>query len=308
MDRLESMQVLLAVVEAGTLSGAGRQLGMPLATVSRKVSDLETHLKTQLLIRSTRQLTLTEAGRAYVVACKRILGDMLEAERAAMGEYSAPCGELVLAAPMVFGRLHLLPVVCDFLERYPDIRARLLLSDRNVNLLEDSVDLALRIGALPDSGQNAARLGTIQRVVCASPAYLAARGRPLDPRELTAHRCVSFELPVAAEKWRFTIGGEQVSVPIAPCLAANTAEAAVDAAVAGTGITCVLSYQVEAALRAGQLELLLREFEPAPIPVSFLYPGQSHMPAKLRALLDFAIPRLRARLQSANAALDATPA
>ena len=172
MDRFESMTVLLTAVEAGSLSAAGRRLGMPLATVSRKVSELETHVKARLLSRSTRKLTLTDAGRDYVVACKRILEDVNEAERAASGEYSAPRGELIVTAPIVFGRLHVLPVTTEFLAAYPEVAVRLVLGDRVVNLLEDQVDLAVRIGELPDSSLIATRVGTIRRVVCGSPDVL----------------------------------------------------------------------------------------------------------------------------------------
>jgi DNA-binding transcriptional LysR family regulator len=304
MNRLEAMGVLLAVVDAGSLSAAGRKLGMPLATVSRKVSELEAELKTRLLIRSTRQLTLTEAGRGYVAACRRILDDVNEAERAAAGEYTAPRGELVVTAPVVFGRLHVLPVLIEFLRAYPEINVRLALGDRLVNLLEDHVDLALRIGSLPDSGLIATQLGNIRRVVCASPAYLSTAGAPAAPRNLAAHECISFELLATANTWRFNIEGADSSVPIHPRLIVSTAEAAIDAAIAGVGITCVLSYQIESALRTGALRLLLESFEPLPLPVSFLYSSQGRLPLKLRALLDFAAPRLRIRLQQAQAALE----
>lgn len=297
------MAVLLAVMDAGSLSAAGRKLGMPLPTVSRKLSELETHLKARLLTRSTRRLTLTDTGRSYLAACRRILDDIHEAERAAAGEYSEPRGELVVTAPVVFGRLHVLPILSEFLKVYPEVNVRLALGDRIVNLLEDHVDLALRIGALPDSGLTATSLGTIRRIVCASPAYLAERGTPGDPRDLGTHQCVSFELFAAANEWRFRVDGNDAVVPIQPRLTVSTAEAAIDAAIAGVGITCVLSYQVESALRAGLLALLLRRFEPPPMPVSFLYSGQGRLPLKLRALLDFAAPRLRAQLQRAETAL-----
>ena len=303
MNNLESMRVLVAVVDAGSLSAAGRRLGMPLATVSRKVSDLEAELKTRLLIRSTRQLTLTESGRGYVAACRRILDDVHEAECAAAGEYSAPRGELVVTAPVVFGRIHVLPVVTEFLQAFPDVNVHLALGDRIVNLLDDHVDLALRIGVLSDSGLVATNLGSIRRVVCASPAYLVKHGTPRDPHDLGAHRCVSFELFAPASTWRFQVDQTQLIVPIHPRLTVSTAEAAIDAAIAGLGVTCVLSYQVESALRAGALTLLLESYEPAPLPVSFLYSSQGRLPLKLRALLDFAAPRLRARLQKAQAAL-----
>jgi DNA-binding transcriptional LysR family regulator len=304
VDRLEAMGVLLSVIDAGSLSAAGRKLGMPLATVSRKVSDLEAELKTRLLIRSTRRLTLTEAGRGYVSACRRILEDVNEAERAAAGEYSAPRGELVVTAPVVFGRLHLLPVLNEFLQAYPEVTVRLALGDRIVNLLEDHVDLALRIGPLPDSGLIGTHLGSIRRVVCASPVYLAKSGVPAAPRDLAGHECISFELFATANSWRFTVDRADISVPVRARLIVSTAEAAIDAAIAGLGITCVLSYQIESALRAGALRLLLESFEPPPLPVSFLYSSQGRLPLKLRALLDFAAPRLRIRLQQAQATLE----
>jgi DNA-binding transcriptional LysR family regulator len=303
MNRLEAMGVLLAVVDAGSLSAAGRKLGMPLATVSRKVSELEAELKTRLLIRSTRRLTLTEAGSGYVAACRRILEEVNEAERAAAGEYRAPRGDLVVTAPVVFGRLHVLPVVVEFLRAYPEVNVRLVLGDRMVNLLEDHVDLALRIGSLPDSGLIATQLGTIRRVVCASPAYLSNAGTPATPHDLAAHQSISFEFFTMANTWRFNVEGADTSVPIHPRLIVPTAEAAIDAAIAGVGITCVLSYQIESALRAGTLRLLLESFEPRPLPVSFLYSNQGRLPLKLRALLDFAAPRLRTRLQQAQATI-----
>jgi DNA-binding transcriptional LysR family regulator len=303
MNRLESMEVLLTVVDAGSFSAAGRQLGMPIATVSRKVSDLEAALKTRLLIRSTRQLSLTDSGRSYVAACRKILEQVQEAERAAAGEYSAPRGELVVTAPVVFGRLHLLPVLTEFLQAYPEVAVRLILGDRIVNLLEDHVDLALRIGALPDSGLIATQLGSVRRVVCASPGYLLKKGTPQRVQELAGHDCVSFDLLAPGDTWRFPEDRAEIAVPVHPRLAVSTAEAAIDAAVSGLGMTCVLSYQVESAVRAGDLTLILESFEPAPLPVSLLYASQGRLPLKLRALLDFATPRLRARLQKSAEAL-----
>jgi DNA-binding transcriptional LysR family regulator len=199
------------------------------------------------------------------------------------------------------------PIVCEFLLAYPEVNVRLALGDRIVNLLEDHVDLALRIGALPDSGLIATSLGAVRRVACASPTYLAERGVPLHPRDLSGHQCISFELFSAADAWRFRVDADELIVPIHSRLVVTTAEAAIDAAISGVGVTCVLSYQVESAVRAQQLEVILRPFEPAPLPVSFVYSGQGRLPLKVRALLDFAAPRLRARLQGADAVL-ATPA
>ena len=184
MDRLEAMSLLVAVAEAGSLSAAGRKLGVPLPTVSRKISDLEAHLNTRLLTRSTRKLALTDSGVAYVAAAKRILDEVSEAERAASGEHAAPRGDLVITAPVVFGRLHVLPVIAEFLGRWPEINVRLVLADRNLHLIDDHIDMAVRIGALADSALVATRVGAVRRVVCGSPAYFAAHGVPKSPEDL----------------------------------------------------------------------------------------------------------------------------
>jgi len=304
MDRLESMSVLLAAVEAGSLSGAARRLGTPLATVSRKVSELETHLKTRLLTRSSRRLTLTDAGRAYVAACKRILEDITEAERAASGEYRAPKGELVITAPIVFGRLHVLPVAVDFLRAYPEVDVRLFLADHVVNLLEGRIDLAVRIGDLPDSSLVASRVGLIRRVVCGSPAYFAERGMPETPDDLQTHECITFQGQSSPETWTFGSGRTEISVPIHSRLVVNTAEAAIDAAIADAGIARVLSYQIATAVGSGSLALTLEDFEPAPLPVSLVHIGHGLLPAKLRAFLDFALPRLKARIPKSASSID----
>ena len=296
MDRLDAMSVLLAVVDAGSLSAAGRRLGMPLATVSRKLADLEAHLKARLLSRSTRRLALTDTGRAYVDACKRILDEVGEAERAAAGEYSVPKGELVVTAPLVFGRLHVLPVVTEFLLAYPAVDIRLALGDRISHLLDEHLDLAVRIGPLADSSLTATGVGWLRRVVCGSPAYLAARGTPKAPAEVGAHDCITFDAMAAAEQWTFRLGKSDSAVSVHSRLVVNTAEAAVEAAKAGLGLTRLLSYQIDAAHRAGELKVVLEGFEPPPIPVSMVFNAQQRIPLKLRAFLDFAAPRLRERL------------
>jgi DNA-binding transcriptional LysR family regulator len=296
MDRLESMSTLLAAVEAGSLSAASRKLGMPLATVSRKVSELEAHLRTRLVNRTSRRFTLTDAGRSYIAACKRILEDIGEAERAAAGEFIAPRGDLMITAPIVFGRVHVLPVAIEFLKSYPDIDIRVALADRVVNLHEDDVDLAVRIGDLPDSSLIATRVGSIRHVVCGSPAYFVERGTPRSPDELAAHDCITFDGLMSPNSWKFEVGKSIVSVAIHSRLTVNTAEAAIDAAIAAIGVTRVLSYQVASPLRAGMLALALRKFEPTPWPVNLVYAGQGLLPLKLRAFLDFAAPRLKARL------------
>lgn len=296
MDRLESMLTLIAAVDAGSLSGASRKLRMPLATVSRKVSELEAHLRTRLVNRTNRRLSLTDAGRAYVAACRRILEDIGEAERAATGEYIAPRGDLVVSAPVVFGRLHVLPVAVEFLRAYPDINLRMTLADRVINLQEDGVDLAVRIGDLPDSSLVATRVGSIRRVVCGSPAYFAQRGTPKSPSELSALDCITFDGLMPPDSWKFAVGKSVVSVQIHSRLIVNTAESAIDAAIAAIGVTRVLSYQAASALRAGTLAVVLRQFEPAPWPVNLVYAGRGLLPLKVRVFLDFAAPRLKSRL------------
>jgi DNA-binding transcriptional LysR family regulator len=253
-------------------------------------------LRTKLINRTNRSLTLTDAGRAYVAACKKILEEIGEAERVAMGEYSEPKGDLTLTAPVVFGRLHVLPVAIEFLTAYPDINLRMILADRMINLLEDPVDVAVRIADLADSSLVAARVGSIRRVVCASPAYFAKRGVPETPQDLAAHDCISFDGFSSANTWNFQAGKFEAGVRVRSRLTANTAEAAIDAAIAGLGVTRVLSYQIADALRAGALVTALEKFEPMPVPVSLVYSGHGSLPQKLRAFLDFARPRLRARL------------
>lgn len=292
MDRLEAMSILLTAVEAGSLSGAGRRLGIPLATVSRKVSELEAHLGTRIFNRTSRQLTPTDAGVAYIAACRRILDEVDEAERMASGEFRTPKGDLIVTAPIAFGRLHLLPVVVDFLRTFPEIDIRLVMADRWVDLLEDPVDVALRIGTLADSGLVAIRLGTLRHLVCASPAYLAEHGTPRTLDDLRDHACVTFQGLTTAGQWTFSEG----SLTPRTRLVVDTAEAAIDAAVAGVGITRVLCYQAAAAARAGTLKVILEDIEPPALPVSLVHTGERLLPLKLRAFLDFAAPRVKAHL------------
>jgi DNA-binding transcriptional LysR family regulator len=296
MNRLLAMKVVVDVAEAGSLSAAARGSGLPLATVSRRIAELEAHLGVRLFNRTSRRLDLTEAGRGYLVAARRILEDVAEAERTAKGEYAAPRGDLIITAPLVFGRLHVLPVVVDFLAEFPEVDVRLVLNDRNVNLIEDHIDLAVRIGDLPDSSLVAIGVGAISRVVCGSPAYLERRGRPSTPHDLTSHDCVTFESLVPQSSWTFVSGKSEVAAQIRPRLTVNTAEAAIDAAVAGVGLTRVLAYQAAAALADGRLETVLGEFQAPPSPVNLVHSGGRLLPRKVRAFLDLAAPRLRASI------------
>jgi DNA-binding transcriptional LysR family regulator len=221
-----------------------------------------------------------------------------EAERAAAGEYAAPRGELVVTAPIAFGRLHVLPVVIECLARYPEIDVRLTLSDRNVDLIDAHIDVAVRIGALADSGLVATRVGFVRRVVCASPDFIARHGEPKAPSDLTGLACIGFE-GLGAGGWTFEASGARAAPAVKPRLTVTTAEAAIDAATAGVGVTRVLSYQAAEAVAAGTLTIVLASFEPAPLPVQLVHAGQGLLPQKTRAFLDLATERLRGALRAA---------
>ncbi len=296
MDRLDAMHVMLTAVECGSLSKASRKLGQPLATVSRKVSELESHLKADLLVRSSRGLELTPAGRTYVTSARTILEQLNEAERTAAGEYAEPRGDLVVTAPVMFGRLHVLPVVTAFLAAFPAVSVELMLTDRVAHFLEDHVDVALRIGDLPDSGLIATRLGAVRRLTCASPAYLASHPAPVVPQDLADHDVISFESVSTPTTWRYWSDGNELAVTLRSRLGVNTIDAAIDASLAGAGVVRAVSYQVADHVRGGRLQLLLEAYEPVPPPVHLVYDKQNRLPLKLRAFVDYAVPRLRDRL------------
>ena len=296
MDRLESMSVFVAVVETGGFSAASRHLNMPLATVSRKVTELEQHLKVRLLMRTTRAIRLTEAGEGYFVTCRRLLDELGEAERSVAGEFSAPRGTLVIAAPIVFGRIHLLPVISAFLSTYPDVRVDLRLADRLVNLDEEHIDVTLRIAHLDDSSFTAMKIGDVRQVICGSPEYFKKRGTPMTPADLSGHDTVAFTMQSDVE-WPFIVGGQVRRVRLEPRLRVTTAEAALDAAASGSGLTRLLCYQVAAALADGRLRAVLEDFELPSVPAQLVYRGGRLLPQKMRAFLDFARPRLAPRLQ-----------
>jgi DNA-binding transcriptional LysR family regulator len=302
MDRLEAMSILMQVVDRGSFSAAARDLRVPLATVSRKVADLEAHLGARLLVRTTRRLAPTDAGLAYLAATRRILEAVDEAERKAAGEFETPRGDLVLTAPILFGRLHVLPVVADFLAAYPEIDVRLVLTDRNLDLVDEHVDLAVRIGSLPDSTMVATRIGSMRTVVCASPALLAEHGTPRTPADLAKMPCISFATPSRFATWAFGRTGARraAEISIKPRLAVTTAEAAVWAAARGVGAVRVLRYQCADAVRAGHLRIVLAKHEPEPLPVHLVHAARGALPTKMRVFLDFASARLRSGLTGEN--------
>lgn len=300
MDRLEAMAVFLAAAEMGSFSKASRKLGVPLATVSRKMADLETHLRATLFMRSAKGLELTPAGRSYSASAKAILEQVVEAERTAAGEYTEPKGDLVVTAPIMFGRLHVLPVVTRFLSSYPEVSAGLVLTDRVTDFLDDQVDVALRAGNLPDSNLVAVGLGSIRSVVCGSPEYLDTRGEPTELEDLALHSVISFDNISASVQWSFWSDGEEIKTSIQSRLSVNTIDAAIDAGLSGAGLIRAMSYQVAEHVRQRRLRVVLEKFEPKPRPIHLLYDRQGRLPLKLRTFVDFVVPLLRERLLDAK--------
>jgi len=298
MDRFEAMRTLVAAVDGGSLSAASRTLNIPLPTVSRRVSDLETMLGSQLVVRTSRRLLLTESGTAYVASARRVLDELAEAERAASGEYRAPRGELLITAPIMFGKMHVAPVIHDFLGAYPEVTVRLALTDGVVDLVESHVDVAVRLGNLPDSTLVAKRVGEVRWVTCASPDYLARRGAPSSPEELADHDCIAYEGLELWRDWTFAgTRGEQTTI-IRPRFSVNTADAVIAAAAAGVGIAYIISYQAADSVRDGILVPILRDWAPSTFPVQIVHASRPHQPLKLRAFLDFVGPRLQQRLRA----------
>jgi len=303
VDKFEAMSAFVAVAKARGFSAAARQLGIPLATINRRVLDLEREMSVRLLHRSTRQVVLTEIGQSFFVTCERILDEVREAQEAATGEYRAPKGLLTITAPMGFGRLYLQPVALEFLAAFPDINLKLVLVDRVVHLIDENIDLALRISELPDSSLIARPLGHVQMVVTASPGYLERHGLPKQPSDLMQQDCIAWSSVEPLNSWWFREGASDRTFPVRTRLATSSADSAISAAHAGLGLVQTTSYQAEPGLRDGRLTLVLRAFECAPTPVSLVYARQRLLPLKVRAFIDFAVPRLSDRLQSIAATL-----
>jgi len=291
------MAMLVSSVEEGSLSAGARKLRVPVATLTRNVNDLEALVGAKLLVRTTRRLELTDAGTEYVASAKQILEQVEEQERRAAGEFLAPRGELVVTTPVQVARLRILPVIDQFLAQYPEIKIRLMQSDRNIDLVDARADVAIRLGRLRDSGLVATRLGSLRVVVVASQDLLDHHGTPTEPDDLRRCPWVVFESPNLFP-WRFrNPDSEQIfSVSNEPRLIVSSPDAAVDAAIDGIGATLVLEHDVHAAVQAGELQYLLPEFEVEPIPVHFVHVSRTIMPIKLRSFIDFAVPRLREML------------
>jgi len=291
MDRFTAMTAFVTVAELQGFAAAARKLRVSPPVVTRLVAALEEQLSIRLLQRTTRSVALTDAGTRYLERARRILGDLDEAERTARAERTDPAGRLVISAPEVFGRREVAPLVSDFLARNPAVTSELVLADRLVNLVEEGVDVAVRIGVLRDSSLRARAVGATRRVVVASPAYLAARKRPRSPADLASHTLVHFRSIAAQPEWRFHRGGREVKIPIAPRLVTNSADAAIGHAERGGGLAMVLAYQVRELVRAGRLEIVLARYEPPPLPIQLVYPGARLPSANLRAFIELAATR-----------------
>lgn len=294
MDHLQTMRAFVAVADVQGFAAAARRLAMSPPALTRAIVALETRIGTRLLHRTTRAVRLTEAGARFLADCKRILAEIEEAEAAAAGSALEPRGQLAVTAPVLFGRMYVAPIVFDFIDRYEGVTVRTLFIDRSVDLVDEGLDVAVRIADLPDSSLTAIPVGSVRRVVCASPRYLAVHGRPRTPDELAKHRTIAFSPTPTAVDWTFASGSKVRTVHPPAQLIVNGADIAIAAAVAGRGLARALSYQIAAQVRARRLEIVLVDFELKPLPINLVYPEGRRAAAKVRAFVDMAVDRLRA--------------
>ena len=289
MDRIDAMQAFVAVADLRGFAPAARKLGLSPSGVTRLIAALEDRLGARLLQRTTRQVTLTDVGARYLERARRILSDVEEAERAAEGERTKPSGRLVVSAPIGFGRLHVSPVMSAYLKRYPDVSGELRLSDRMINLVEDGVDLAVRIGHLPDSTLVARHVGEMRRIVVASLGYLKGRGEPRRPEAIASHETIQFGATTASPEWHFAEDGREIRVECTPRFSTNSADAAIQYALRDGGLTRVLAYQAADAIKRGRLKIVLGKFEQPPLPIHIVYPTSRLLSAKVRAFIDLVV-------------------
>ncbi len=293
MDRFRELSTFVAVAENGAFNAAARRLNLSPPAVTRLVTALEARIGARLFTRTTRQVALTEAGERLLADATRILAELAEAEASAAGAHQSPRGTLRVTAPVMFGQRHIAPILRDYLDAYPDVAATVLFVDRIVDLIDEGLDVAIRIGELPDSSLTATRVGAVRRVTVASPDYLADQGVPETPESLADHRIINPVGLIQRPEWVFSAGGQARTVRLAPRLTVNTIAAAVDAAMAGWGITNVLSYQVAEELADGRLVEILGSFEDRRMPVHLMHSEGRRAAAKVRTFIDFAAQRLR---------------
>ncbi len=294
MDRFQSLQVFVKVAEQGGFAAAARALAMSPPAVTRAVAALEDRIGTRLLIRTTRSVRLTESGERFLQDSRRILVDLEEAEEAAVGSHAAPRGELRVTAPVLFGRLFVTSILGDFLDQYPSVNCRTLFVDRIVNLMDEGLDIAIRIGNLPDSSLTAVRAGTVRWVLFAAPAYLKKRGMPQHPEDLARHRLIQAIAVETASEWPYQENGKPRSIRIEPRLRMNTNDAVIELVARGWGLSRLLSYQIAPYLADGRLQTVLGEFELPPMPVHVVHQEGRMVSTKVRAFVDFMVDRLRA--------------
>ncbi|MEX3774711.1 LysR family transcriptional regulator [Pseudomonas sp. MYb118] len=293
MDRFQEMQVFSVVAQEQGFSAASRRLGMSAASVTRAVAALEKRIGTSLLTRTTRSVHLSEAGQRYLDDCRRILAEVQEAEDSAAGSHAEPRGQLTITAPVLFGELFVTPVVVSYLAQFPEVIINGLIVDRVVSMVEEGVDVAVRIGELPDSSQHALRVGEVRRVICASPHFLQTQGRPMHPQDLVRAPVIGTSSIGQQRHWPFHEAGEVLSVRTEPRLVVTSNQAAIRAASLGFGFTRVLSYQIANQIASGELEIVLADFELPPLPIHVVYQGGRNAPARIRSFVDFTVKALR---------------
>lgn len=286
MDRFDAMSAFVAVADLKGFAPAARKLGISSSGVTRLVNALEAHLGIRLLQRTTRSIALTDGGARFLEQCRRILADIAEAEMLAQAERASPMGRFIVSAPVLFGRLHVSHLMCMYLSRYPEVIGELVLTDRNVNLVEDGIDVAVRIGQLSDSSLVARKVGETRRVLVASPEYLARHGEPREPANLQQHACIQVTAISPSTDWTFHRAREALSVSVAPRYVTNSADAAIWHAERDGGLTLALAYQVSQHVKDGRLRVVLADFEPQPLPIQLVYPTARWVSAKVRAFLD----------------------
>ena len=293
MDRLDLMTIFVAVAEAESFSGGARRLAMSPPAVTRAISALESRLAVKLLDRTTRYVRVTELGQRYLDDARRIIAEVDEAEDALVGINGTPKGQLTLTAPVLFGKMFVMPVVVEYLQRYPSMDVSALFLDRVVNMMEEGVDVGIRVGELPDSSLKAVRVGQIRRVLCASPQYLAEYGVPNHPHDLQQHRIVAATGVTPSVEWKFWQEQQALSVRLRPRLTVTTNDGAIESALAGFGVTRLMSYQIAHFVENGQLQILLPDFESAPLPIHVLHREGRHKSARVRSFVDLVVERLR---------------
>ncbi|MDB6144883.1 MAG: LysR family transcriptional regulator [Pseudomonas sp.] len=292
MDRFQEMQVFLAVAEEEGFAAAARRLNLSPPSVTRAVAALEERIGTQLLARTTRSVHLSEAGQLYLEDCRRILAELEEAEESASGSYTTPRGHLTVTAPVIFGELFMTPILAGYLDVFPSVSVNALFVDRLTNMVDEGIDVALRIGNLPDGGQQMIKVGEVSQVVCGSPGYFETYGRPEHPNDLMDAKIVMSSASALLTDWQFVDAGTTLNLRPEPRLIVSANQAAISAASLGWGLTRVLSYQVAGKVAAGDLEIVLQAFQKPSLPIHVVYHGGARIPAKIRTFVDFCVERL----------------